>query len=188
MIAMKTYRELDKQIEDARRSHERIEVHKSRILKDVQKRKTKRIVMTVFVCLGIVALPVLMILAPKIIEYPLAGSPYVDALMEWFIGVTWLLCWVGFPIGWGLNRKDRQDAKSQVSVTYVVDEHGYVERRASTLPARIAAFFMSLFAGMITMIGSFVIAIVQIFTTRKDLKYIQGVLDKADTYGYCDEK
>lgn len=171
MISMRTYEKLKEEVKSGK------EIRRDVIQKDIKKRKVKRVVMAVFVCLGIVALAVLMVLASQGILPSMGMSPYVEALYEWFIGVTWLLCWVGFPIGWGLNRKERQDAKSQVSVTYVVDEYGNVERRASTLPARIAAFFISLFMGCITMMGSFVIAIVQIFTIQKDIKFIQSILD-----------
>lgn len=174
MISMRTYETLEEKVKAG--TQIRVDVVK----KDIKKRKVKRAVMAAFVCLGIVALPTLIVLAWQGILPSMGMSPYITALYGWFIGVTWLLCWVGFPVGWGLNRKERQDAKSQLSVTYVIDEHGYVDRRATTLPARIAAFFMSLFMGCLTMVGSFVIAIVQIFTTQKQIKYIQSILAIAE--------
>lgn len=178
MLSMKTYESIEPKVKAGE------EVRVDVIKKDVVKRKIKLAFMSVFVCLGFVALIVLMILAsqdklPSIMG-SIGGSPYLGALSGWFVGVTWLLCWVGFPIGWNMNRKERQEAKNQVSVTYVIDEHGYVDERRSTLPARIGAFFMSVFMGCLTMIGSFVIAIALIFKTIKDLKYIKSILEIAE--------
>lgn len=181
MIAMKTYRALNKAIDEAHKEGTRITVDEARILKDIKKRKTKRIVMAVFVCVSLVALGVMMVLASQGIIPSNGMSPYVTALGGWYIGTAWLMCWVGFPVGWNSESDSRAQAKCQQFITYTIDEHGYVDKKVDKVSAPIGAFLMSLFIGCLCMAFSFFIAIVQIFTTKGDIEYIQTcVLNKAD--------
>lgn len=181
MISMKTYRALNQAIDQAHQQGTRITVDRERISKDIKKRKTKRVVMAVFVCIGLAALAVMMVLASQGILPSMGMSPYATAAEAWYIGVTWALCWVGFPVGWNMQSEERAQAKGQQLITYIIDEHGYVDKKVDKVSAPIAAFLMSVLMGCLCMAFSFFIAIVQIFTTKGDIEYIQTcVLNKAD--------
>ena len=181
MISMKVYRALNKAIDEAHKDGTRITVDEPRILKDIKRRKTKRIVMAVFVCVGVVALAVAMVLASQGIIPSNGMSPYVTALGGWYVAMAWALCWVGFPVGWNMESDTLAQAKGQQFITYTIDEHGYVDKKVDKVSAPIGAFLWSVLMGCICMAFSFIIAVIQIFTTKGDIEYIQTcVLNKAD--------
>ena len=180
MIAMKTYRSLNKAIDQAHAEQEKIGINKETIEKDVAKRKKRRIVLAVFVLFWVVAFGVAMALAAFGVIPAMGASPYLTAAGGVFIAATWTLCWVGFPVGWNSCAGERLEAKSQALITVRIDEHGYVDTKVDTISPKIGAAIMSLIVGCITLAFSFPIAIVQIFTTKGDIAYIESVLKKAD--------
>lgn len=182
MIAMKTYRGLNKAIDSAHAANQKISVNRDAILKDIRKRKKRRIVLTVFVLFWLAALGVCMALAATGVLPDLGTgmSPYVDALEIAFLGATWSLCWVGFPVGWNMCATERLEAKSQAMITYRIDEHGYVDKKVDTVSPKIGAAILSFLTGCIMLAFSYIVAIVQIFTTKGDIGYIEMVLKKAD--------
>lgn len=180
MIAMKTYRGLNKAIDQAHAAGQKLGVDRERILKDVKKRKKRKIVLIVFVLFWLVALGVAMALAAFGYIPSMGMSPYLTALEAVFIGATWSLCWVGFPVGWNMCAGERLEAKSQVLITLRLDENGNVEARRDTLSPKIGAVLLSFLTGCIMLAFSYIVAIVQIFTTKGDVGYIEMVLGKAD--------
>lgn len=180
MIAMKTYRGLNKAIDIAHSNGQRVSVKQDAIEKDIRKRKKRRIVLAVFVLFWIVMLGVGMILAALDVLPSMGTSPYLTAAGGVFIAATWSLCWVGFPLGWNACAGERLEAKGQAMITVRIDEHGYVDTKVDTVSPKIGAAVMSFLVGCIALAFSFPLAIVQIFTTKGDIGYIEMVLKKAD--------
>ena len=113
MIAMGTYRGLNKAIDKAHAENQKIGVNREAILKDIRKRKKRRVVLAVFVLFWLVALGVGMVLAAMGMIPSMGMSPYITALGGVFVAATWSLCWVGFPVGWNACASDRLEAKGQ---------------------------------------------------------------------------
>lgn len=67
---------------------------------------------------------------------------------------TYSLCWVGFPAGY----------------RFMLDYHDSVS---------LVDYAVAVVAGMITMCFSYFIAIVKIFKSKNELRYIQGILLEA---------
>ena len=104
-----------------------------------------------------------------------------QALPILFVPATWTLCFVGFPIGWHWTKDDRENAKNQLYVQHTIDEYGNVDTYASTVPARFGALIFSLFYGILTMVASIPIAIVQCFTWKKQIARIQGIVNDIES-------
>ena len=190
LIKMELYDDLQKNMRDAHESGTVYKVQLKKIKKDLKKRKTGRIARIVILSICAVALLIMVGMCAGIIGPNSASTDpnykpeplmrWGSLLEMWFVPATWLLCFVGFPIGWNWTKDDRENAKSQLYVQHTVDEYGNVDTYASTAPARIGAFFFSLLQGCLTMIASIPIAIVQCFTWKKQIARIQGIVNEIE--------
>ena len=195
LIKMELYDDLQKNMRDAHENGTVYKVQLKKIQKDLKKRKAGRTARIVILSIWAVILLGCLLIASGILDLGGGSSAVGDGstpsapvettpLITWemipmlFAPATWTLCFVGFPIGWNWSKDDRENAKTQLYVQHTVDEDGNVDTYASTAPARIGAFFFSLLQGCLTMIASIPLAIVQIFTWKKHIKRIQGIVDE----------
>ena len=192
LINMKLYDDLEKDIQTAKDTNEVYSVKLKTIKKDLKKRTAGRKARIVILTIWAVILVGCVLIASGLLEFGGSASTEGSAPVEttpiitWgmipmlFVPATWTLCFVGFPIGWNWTKDDREKAKTELSITTTVDEDGYVETHASTLPARAGAFFFSLIQGCLTMCFSLPIAIVQCFTWKKDIARIQNIIAEVE--------
>lgn len=195
LIKMELYDDLQKNMRDAHESGTVYKVQLKKIKKDLKKRKAGRTARIVILSIWAVILLGCLLIASGILDLgggssavgdgstpsaPVETTPLItlEVIPMLFVPATWTLCFVGFPIGWNWSKDDRENAKTQLYVQHTVDEDGNVDTYASTAPARIGAFFFSLLQGCLTMVASIPIAIVQIFTWKKHIKRIQGIVDE----------
>ena len=186
LIKMELYDDLQQNMRDAHESGTVYKVQLKKIKKDLKKRKAGRIARIVILSIWAVILLGCVAICAGLVGGSASTDPHYkpEPLLDWsilpslFVPATWTLCFVGFPIGWNWSKDDRENAKTQLYVQHTVDEDGNVDTYASTAPARIGAFFFSLLQGCLTMIASIPLAIVQIFTWKKHIKRIQGIVDE----------
>ncbi len=151
MIPMRAYDHLGRQIISAKTSGTTLSVDCEKIERDIVARIRAKKAMTVLVILW----PLLAAMA-CLTCYILYRETYIFmeiAIATYIVG-TYSLCWVGFPAGYRFMLDYRD------SVT-------------------LADYAVAIIVGMITMCFSYFIAIVKIFKTKNDLRYIQGILLEA---------
>jgi hypothetical protein len=198
LIAMDLYKDLEKSMAKAKESGEKYTVHLSRIKKDLKKRKSGLVARIVILAFWAVALLVLALLATGILELGGGASASVGSapvetpaspagtevllafLPALFVPATWSLCFVGFPIGWGWSQDDRESAKDQLYVQYTVREDGTVDTFQSSLVPKASAFIFSLFLGVLTMVASIPVAVVQCFTWPRQIKQIEAIVAEVE--------
>ena len=184
LIKMEMYDDLEKNMRDAHETGTVYSVQLKTIKKDLNKRKTGRVARIVILSIwAVVVVGILLASAglfggsastdPNVKPEPIVSLAILPTL---FVPATWSLCFVGFPIGWNWTRDDRENAKTQLYVQHTIDEDGNIDTYASTAPARIGAFFFSFLQGVLTMVASLPIAIVQVFTWKKHIKRIQNIV------------
>lgn len=184
LIKMELYDDLEKNMRDAHENQTVYKVQLKTIKKDLKKRKAGRIARIVILSIWAVVLLGVVAVCAGLVGGSASTDPNYkpEPLLDWsfiptlFVPATWTLCFVGFPIGWNWSKDDRENAKTQLYVQHTVDEDGYVDTYASTAPARIGAFFFSLLQGCLTMIASVPLAVVQVFTWKKHIKRIEGIV------------
>ena len=189
LIKMELYDDLQKNMRNAHESGTVYKVQLKKIKKDLKKRKAGRIARIVILSIWAVVLLGVVAACAGLFGGGASTDPnaQVKPLLDWsfiptlFVPATWTLYFVGFPIGWNWNKDTREEAKHQLYVQHTVDEYGNVDTYASTAPARIGAFFFSLFQGILTMIASVPLAVIQVFTWKKHIKRIQGIVDEIES-------
>ena len=124
--------------------------HSKRDLANRIKRRKRMIIL-------VLIWPILGLIAGLITKFALGDESWMFLLMflyPTFIIGTYSLCWVGFPIGWNKIRETSGGSDSP-TVTLV-------------------AFFV----GLLTMCFSYFIAIVKIFTEKKDIAYVKYIIEE----------
>ena len=184
LIKMEMYDDLEKNMRDAHETGTVYSVQLKTIKKDLNKRKTGRVARIVILSIwAVVVVGILLASAglfggsastdPNVKPEPIVSLAILPTL---FVPATWSLCFVGFPIGWNWTRDDRENAKTQLYVQHTIDEDGNIDTYASTAPARIGAFFFSFLQGVLTMLVSLPLAIIQVFTWKKHIKRIENIV------------
>lgn len=187
------YDDLENSIEKAKESGEGLTVRLDAIKKDLKKRKTGWLARVIILAAWAVIFLGAILIAAGILELGGGASgavgdvssappPEVEPLITFsmlptlLIAATWTLCFVGFPIGWNWSKDERRDAKNQVYVQHTVREDGTVDTYQSTLVPKLSAGIFSALQGVLTMVFSVPIAIVQCFTWKKDIKRIEALI------------
>lgn len=129
--------------------NEFIKISKHDLANRIKRRKSIIILVLIWPILALVAG-----LITKFITGEESWMFLLTFLYSAFIIGTYSLCWVGFPIGWN---KTRELSGGSDSPTILV-----------------VAFFVGLF----TMCFSYIIAIVKIFTEKKDIDYVKFIIEE----------
>lgn len=178
VLSMSLYDDLEKDIRSAKQNNEVYTIHMTRIKEDLGKRKRGWMARLIILCAWLVIFAVGALVVSGAISLggsastlPEGGAPMPDtedlgidpiAAVAIFIAgmfpvMTWTLCFVGFPIGWGWIRAGKDTAESG-----------------------IANLILSLIVGAFTMSFSVIIAIVQLFTWKKAIKRIEGIIAEVE--------
>lgn len=199
LIPMEQYDDLEKAMKKAKEQNTPYSIHTSRIKKDLKKRKKGRTLRIVILAFWAVALLVVALVGSGIIDIGGGTSAAIDPsgtppptvekepllslslIPAMFVPATWTLCFVGFPIGWEMGKEDREKAKTQLYEQYTVNADGTVDTFRSALVPKLSASIFSLFLGALTMVASIPVAIMQVFTWKKQIARIESILSEVDS-------
>lgn len=198
VLNMELYSALEKDIAAGKKSGEPYKIHLSTVKNDLAKRKRGWLARVIILAFWAVVVLAMVIVASGVIELggasgaidPETGvAPDVsyeppitfEMIPLILVPATWTLCFVGFPIGWGWGKDDRKNAKNQIYVQHTVYDDGTVDTYTSTFVPKLAAFVGSLIFGCLTMCFSLPLAIVQLFTWKRDIKRIEGIIKDVES-------